>query len=401
MFRIKIISLFLTLFSVFIFSGCNSDSSESSSSAGSGATDQKIGVLLPLTGNLSGAGRSFKTAVELAASRHSNCELVVKDTQSIGMTGEAMMAEFEDEGVDVIIGPAGSEVASWAKGYADKSGQTLLSCSCTATSLSIPNDSLFRFAVPDMAQAKVLVDRLSDWNISHIAIFVQSDIYGSGLAAELTSKFTEGGGTVFQTYDMRGASSVEDMTYILDELSSDLTPVLATVDESQIGIVLVMYEQAVTLLEVADSYAGLDLLNWFGTDSLAMSGELLNNDTAASFALKTGFTCSLIADFSNDAYEQVKAEISNALGYSASAYTVMYHDAVYIVMDAIERAGGTSASALRAAIREAAEDFTGATGPVLLDANGDRDSHKIYNFWEITISGGDYSWKQGLSREIL
>lgn len=399
MLRIKRLSLILILASVCIFCGCSSSSSGSASSVGT--DDRKIGVLLPLTGNLSGAGKSFKTAIELAASRHSNCELVVKDTQSMGMTGEAMMAEFEDEGVDMIIGPAGSEVARWAKDYADKSGQTLLSCSCTATSLAIPNDSLFRFAVPDTAQAQVLVDRLSDWNITHIAIFVQSDIYGSGLAAELTSKFTEGGGTVFQTYDMRGASSVEDMTYILDQLSNDLEPVLTTVDESQIGIVLVMYEQAVTLLEVADSYDTLDLLNWFGTDSLAMSGELLNNDTAASFALKTDFTCPIIAEFDNDQYDQVKAEISNALGYSASAYTVMYHDAVDIVMDALERAGGTSASALRAAIREAAEDFTGATGPVLLDANGDRDSHKIYNFWEITVSGGDYSWKQGLSREIL
>lgn len=401
MFSIRILSMFLALFTAFVLSGCSNSSSGPVSSADSGVTVHKIGVLLPLTGNLSGAGQSFKDAVELASGKHPNCELVVKDTKSLALTSESMMAEFEYEGVNMIIGPAGSEATKWAKEYADKSGQTLLSCSCTAVSLEIPNDSLFRFAVSDTAQAKALSERLTDWRITHIAIFVQSDIYGSGLAFELVTEFTKDGGNVFQIYDMRGASTVEDMIYVIDQLSNDLEPVLNEVNESQVGIVLIMYEQAVTLLETAESYDNLDLLSWFGTDSLANSNEILKNDTAASFALRTHFTCPIIADFDNDAYRDVRDEISAVIGYPASVYAVMYHDSVFVVMDALNRAGGDTADILRPALREAALDFEGATGPIMLDVNDDRDSHKIYNFWEVTVAGGSYSWKKALSKEVF
>ncbi|NCC25931.1 MAG: ABC transporter substrate-binding protein [Deltaproteobacteria bacterium] len=384
---IKTFPLLLLFFAVAL-SGCNGSSSDSDSNA----TLHKIGVLLPLTGDLAGAGQTFKASVEVAAAKRPKTRLIVKDSQSLAVTSEAMMSEFKAEGVDMVIGPAGSEAALGAKNFADQNDQTLLSCSSTAVSLAIPNDSLFRFAVPDMAQAQVLAQKITDSGITHLAVFVQPDIYGHGLSSALADNFKNAGGTVFATYSMRGASSVEDMRYILDQFSQDLSPVLEEVGEARIGVVLVMYEQAVTLLQVADDYMGLHRLTWYGTDSLALSTVLTGNALASAFAVRSDFSCPLTAEFSNDEYQKIKDEISAVIGGPASVYAVMYHDALLVTFDAIEKAGGQSPEILRPALREVAAAFSGATGPIALDVNDDRSEPKTYNFWKVTVQGGGYAW---------
>jgi ABC-type branched-subunit amino acid transport system substrate-binding protein len=310
------------------------------------------------------------------------------------MTSEAMMAEFDAEEIKMIIGPVGSQAANWARDYADGHGQTLLSCAATAVSLGVAGDSLFRFAIPDTFQGQALVREMANSGITQLAIFVQSDIYGSGLSAEITRAFEDNGGNVFQIYDMRGASTVDDMTYILDQLSSDLVPVLESVDESQVAIAVIMYEQAVTLLEVANDYDTLHRLSWFGTDSLALNSKLVNNAMAASFAVRTDFRCPIMAEFPNEAYQSLKEEISAVTGSIPSVYEILHHDAVMVVCDAMQNAGDQSPENLRPALREAAGNFDGATSPILLDANDDRiaESNQMYDFWKVVADGARFTW---------
>ncbi len=377
------ITLLFSFFLTIAFGGCDNNGG-----------NHKIGILLPLTGSLAGVGQNFKTAVEIAAAKLDQCELVIKDSESSAFTSAAMMAEFDNEGIKMVIGPAGSEAASWAKDYADQHGQTLLSCTATAVSLGIADDSLFRFAIPDTFQGQTLVNKIVDSGITQLAIFVQSDIYGSGLSAEIERAFKENGGNVFQVYNMRGAATTQDMTYILDQLSLDLLPVLDTVDESQVGIVLVMYEQAVTLLEVANDYDTLDSLSWFGTDSLAQNSKLIDSSTAASFAVKTAFRCPIMAEFTSAAYQSLKEEFSSVTGRIPSVYEILHHDAVLVVWDALQKAGDQSPDILRPCLKEAAENFDGAISPIVLDANDDRvaESNNMYDFWKVIADGENYTW---------
>lgn len=253
---------------------------------------------------------------------------------------------------------------------------------------------ILRFAIPDTFQGQALVREMANSGITQLAIFVQSDIYGAGLSAEITRAFEENGGNVFQIYDMRGASTVGDMTYILDQLSSDLVPVLQSVDESQVGVAVIMYEQAITLLEVANDCDTLHRLSWFGTDSLALNDKLVNNAMAASFAVRTDFRCPIMAEFPNEAYQSLKEEISAVTGSIPSVYEILHHDAVMVACDALQNAGDQSPENLRPALRAAAENFDGATSPILLDANDDRiaESNQMYDFWKVVADGARFAW---------
>lgn len=384
--------------------GCNGSSSSDSDS---NAADQKykLGVLLPLTGDLQAAGETFKAALEVAAAKQPECQLVIKDSEGSGITSQTKMAEFKNEGIDMIIGPAGSEPATWAKDYADQNGQTLLSCSASAVSLGIPADSLFRLAVSDEAQADVLTQKISEAGITHVAIFLQPDVYGQGLYAELTDNFNASNINVNTTYNIRGGMSEEAASsYFLPLLeNATLAMVNSGVPADQIGVVLLMYEQAITLLQEADNYQSYNFaaLKWFGTDAIALSTALTDNATAASFARRANLICSISAEFANADYAAVKQEIQNVLGEPPSVYAVMYHDALLIVCDAIERAGTQSSDMLRPKLRESIQAFDGASSPITLNPNDDRSSHKLYDFWKIEVDGGRYSWSWDSQKEAL
>jgi len=379
------------LVAVLLLAGCDSDSSHHSES--SPANSYQVGVLLPLSGDLAIQGASFKAAIELAADQYPSCELTIKDSEGSGMTAQNAVAEFKQQQIEVIIGPAGSEAADWARAVADSNNQTLLSCSSTAAALALPNDSLFRFAVTDQVQARAMSDKMLNDGITHLAVFLQSDIYGSGLFSALKVEVESWGGTVFGVYDMRGANSVESMNYPLDSFKNDVDLLLDTVGESNIGVAVIMYEQGVNLLAAADEYDQIHRLKWYGSDALALNSKLINDLKAASFAIKTDFSCPILSAFSNPEYTTVKDQISQLIDAPASVYAVMYYDALHVVIDALDQAVSTSSSDFRSALRISAANYSGATGPILLDGNDDRIGHDSFDFWKVASGSGAYVWE--------
>ena len=67
----------------------------------------KIGVLLPLTGQHGDAGQSFLRAIQLGLSdiKNNNIKIYPKDTKARALDAYIAAKEFEDMGINIVIGP--------------------------------------------------------------------------------------------------------------------------------------------------------------------------------------------------------------------------------------------------------------------------------------------------------
>jgi len=158
---------------------------------------QKIGAILPLSGNLSEMGAAFSGAVQLAIDEINlsyvtngvdrEIELIVHDSGSDFITALAKLETLNDEGVQFVIGPAGSEASFICSEYATNNNMLLLSGSSTAVGASIEGDNLMRFVYNDKFQGQAVADLMYNDGIRHIAILAQTDIYGKGLMDAITS----------------------------------------------------------------------------------------------------------------------------------------------------------------------------------------------------------------------
>jgi ABC-type branched-subunit amino acid transport system substrate-binding protein len=93
------------------------------------------------------------------------------------------------------------------------------------------------------------------------------------------------------------------------------------------------------------------------------------------------------------------ARIKTKSGIDADAFTLAAYDALQVAVAAY-RAVGSSASIvdLKSAFVQAAGTYTGATGPTLLNAAGDRDGG-AFDFWSLKASTNTFIWYRSSSFE--
>ena len=67
----------------------------------------KIGVLLPLSGKFQDIGESFLKAIQLALYDISNKNIIIypKDSKGNALNTYLSAKEFEDQGIEIVIGP--------------------------------------------------------------------------------------------------------------------------------------------------------------------------------------------------------------------------------------------------------------------------------------------------------
>ena len=373
--------------------GCDDDDSPSTDA-------HQVGVLVPLTGEVSDLGESIRAAVELAAqeindqalnTRH-RIELTIHDTESLPPTAAYNLNNLYDDGIRLVIGPCTSEEVSLIKTIADQNNMLMISGSATTAGLAVTGDSLMRFVVDDTAQAEVLSDKLLQDGISKIAVFYRPDIYGQGLADALAEAFTTVGGSVIAEYSYSRGGDQELFQTQLAELQIVVENEQSAEPADEIGVVVVFFQEGITLLHEADAFETLDTLKWFGTDSLAKNNLLLADSQAAAFAARTGLRCSSMAAFTNDAYTAVEAQLQAQLGKDISVFAMIYYDAVHILSQALEQVGEADVEALKEKIREVVTEYQGATGPFELNNADDRTGPKKFDFWTVTDQDGSYGW---------
>lgn len=317
--------------------------------------------------------------------------LVVEDTGSDPDEALAKVQDLHERGIDIVIGPYSSSEVLATMAYADENDVLLLSPLSTAHSLAVVDDNLYRFTPDDVEEGVAVAAMAWADGIRNLVIVTRDDEGNRGLGIAVDAAFAEAGGTVVE-----GLLYPADETDFSDEVAA-LEAAVAGIDAlgEEIGIYLAAFAEVADLFAAASGSETLGQLQWYGSNSVALSAALLEDDTAAAFAVATGYPNPILGlrDEDEPQWRPVVDGVADEIGRSPDAFALAAYDALVAAHGAIVEAGGIGDTAtIRVALEEVADGSTGLTGPLGLNEAGDR-AFATLDFWAVCQpDSGGYTW---------
>jgi branched-chain amino acid transport system substrate-binding protein len=357
-------------------------------------TDLQVGALLDLSGSWSTLGKTSQEALNLAADSINSqagmphVTVTVADTGLDPDTALAKLQQFYDDGIRVVIGPqSSSEVAAIAD-YATEHGIIIISQGSTASSLSLPDDTVFRLPPDDKLETAAMAALMQADGITTVVPVWRDDAGNAGLADSLRAAFEAAGGTV--TDGVQYAADTTDFGPTLDDVAAQLATAQEDPD-AKVGIYLAAFGEAADLFDAAAARDDLGGVNWYGSDGAALLPDLTADATAAAFAHQVTFMAPIFGlDRSTEGealWQPIAEQIKDATGIEPDAFGLSAYDALTLAAQAATVADPTAdATAYAAALVSTAATSSGITGPLALNDAGDRAAGP-FDFWAVCTAG--------------
>lgn len=197
-----------------VLAGCGSRSESSGSSSGDGKKVVKIGVIAPLSGDLSALGKGIQHSVELAAQQANESgelgdwtiEVVPADDEGKPDVGKNAATTLSgDDEVIGVVGNLNSSVAQQTQPIFAAATIAQISPANTNPTLTRGPDiaapkrqypTYFRTCTTDLVQGTFAAKFLLDQGITNVATIHDKKTYGQGLVAAFTENFEKGGGKI-------------------------------------------------------------------------------------------------------------------------------------------------------------------------------------------------------------
>ena len=364
--------------------------------------EARFGVLLCLTGEMSSFGEAGEAAFEVAVEdvntffssigSETSVSLVVEDTETDPEVALEKLKSLAGNGVRVVIGPQTSAEVKAVKAYAEENHILLVSHECTAPSLAIAEDNLFRFCPDDTHQAEAVARLMWDEGVRVVIPLWRGDVWGDDLSDATKSSFEKLGGKMVD--GVRYSPGAEDFSAELDSLNSKVSQAAVQYGADAVAVYLIAFSEAVPIfIQAAQSNSLLSTVKWYGSDGTAQLKELVNNKQAAQFAVKTSFKNPLYGEGETEKYELIKERIREKIGRDPDVYALTAYDTFWAVAQAYLAAGTDNYDALKKALPQTAESYYGATGWLGLNEAGDRKFGN-YDFWSVREDKGAFQWER-------
>lgn len=357
----------------------------------------KVGSLLPLTGGYSSVGVQVDVATQLAIDDFNayleemgagwQFVLTREDSASNPVISLEKIQTLHTGGSDIVFGPAGSERVSNVKSYVDSNNMIVLSCCSTSPAISIPGDRIFRIVADDFNQGLALGKLLEHEGIEAIVTIHIGDTYGDGLIDAATSNFMSRGGAVSEN-GIRYNPDTSEFSVSVSTLADEVQKYVDMYGADNVGIVVVAFDEIVSILQAADNYPVLKDVHWFGSETIAQSGPILDDRIASSFVSEAGLsTVQLLLD-TGDKADHVMEALADEFGDSPNAFVYTGYDAVWLVGLSILEADSADPADIVIVLPYIAADYSGALSSTRLNENGDLATVN-YQIW--TTSGAQWT----------
>ena len=393
------IKLFIALVaSLFIFTGCDKNEEVNGQ-----VTTIQISALLSETGGLSYIGLSSKSALEIAineinqdfSSKNSpyRFELKVYDTQLNPTIAVQAMQSIAASGCRFVIGPLSSAEVTAVKPIADSLGILVVSPSSTASSLSIANDMVFRFVPGDQIVGQAMANSIANEGKKALVLISRNDVGSLGLNAAYASSFANLGydTSLVATFD----GTTTDFSSVIANVKNQIINYSTTHPRSEIGVVSTSFDETTLLFNQAYGDSVLSSVNWYGGDGFYKNQNLLTNSSASQFAVNTNFYSPgfSLPIATQNVWSPLLNKIYNISGQEGDAFTLNSYDIVKVLAKMVQQNFGVPAFGLpiRNAFTTAANGYQGITGPILLNANGDR-ANGTFDYYGVQYSNNAYEW---------
>ena len=352
-----------------LLAGCGADSGGSGASSSGKGDTIKIGLNLELSGAVASYGTGINQGVELAVDEINaaggvdgkQIQLIPVDNKSDGQeaTNGAIKLTDKDK-VVAIIGAATSGNTIAQVEIANNNKTVLITPSGTSMVVTVNekgklNEYAFRTTFIDPFQGTVAANfALNELGVKTAAVYGDNaSDYAKGLGAAFIETFEAGGGTI-----------VKQESYIAKD--TDFRSTLTRIKSADPEFVYIPgYYEEVGLIVKQARELGIDvpLMGGDGWDSptlveLAGAGALNNTFVTAAYAAEDPDP--MIQNF-------VKA-FTEKHGEAPDGFSALGYDTVYLLKDAIERAGAVDSVKIKEAL-EQTKDFPLVTGALTIDEN--------------------------------
>lgn len=371
----KFASLFLaSSLLVGVLAGCAGGEEGTSSNGGEGSSASggdtiKIGANLELSGAVASYGTSEADAIDLAVEEINadggidgkQIELIKVDNKSDAAeaTSAAIKLTSQDK-VVAIIGAATSGASVAQVQIATDTKTPMISPSGTSTTVTVGDDGkvnpfTFRTAFIDPFQGTVAANfATNELKVKTAAVYADNaSDYAKGLAASFIKDFEAAGGTI-----------VAEESYVAKD--TDFRSTLTRIKSSNPEFVFIpgYYEEVGLIVKQARELGiTVPLMGADGWDSPTIV------DLAGADALNNTFIITAYSADDPDGKAKAFAEsFSKKYGKEPNSFNALGYDSVYLLKDAIERAGSTDGTKIKEAI-EATDQLELVTGLYSVDEN--------------------------------
>lgn len=357
-----------------------------------------IGALLDFSGSWITLGRASEATLNIAVDeinqqlesdgRDERVRLVIEDTGLDPDTALEKLEALHEQGVQVVVGPQSSSEVSALKDFADENDILIISQGSTASTLSLPDDNVFRFAPDDRQEAQALIPLFLDDGVQTLLPVCRNDQGNQGLCDSVSAGFEEAGGTSLEQIDYEGDA---DAASVVEQIQT----ALAGSDPATTAIYLAAFEEVVGLFTEA-SAAGLDNVTWYGSSSLALSPVLIaeENAEAEAFAETVSFPNPIFGlnPDNSGRWQPLADSVAEEVDFEPDAFALSTYDIVNIAVDAYLAVGFDDFAAYKAEFAEIAASYDAVTDSTELNESGDR-LIAAFDFWQIQpAADGGYEW---------
>ena len=392
----KLLALALAAVMVLGLAACGE---KTPSGGSSGDKVIKIGVYEPSSGANGAGGKKEVLGIEYANSvvptvtiggEEYKVQLEIVDNQSENDKGVSAAQQLVSAGVSIVLGSYGSGVSMAAAPVFDEAKIPAIGCSCTNPGVTLGNPYYFRVCYLDPFQGSVLAYLAKDEFQAQVAYVLTElgDDYSVGLGQYFSQECERLGIQVVADQNPAGNTDMSGFITAAKNANADVifAPTSTTVasllidQAASAGIPLIAgdtWDDAVILQAATKSGADVYFSTFYDAGASEMAAEFMS-----------GFQGWLNAN---------SDKLNNNGGTdTVSAVSALGYDAYMVAIEAIKAADTTDSDAIATALADVT--YTGVTGDVVFDEEGDVDKNIIFIKGVDTEKGAFYSVKeQGLS----
>lgn len=368
-------------------------------------TTIRIGGLYSITGNWSSLGNNSQDAMKIAlidvndylenqgakfrfSTVFYDTRLDTNDAKGMIQTG------FSKNGIRIFIGPQSSAECAAILPYANANNLLLISQGSTASSLALPNDALYRLCPGDQVEGQAIAKSLYAAGKRAVISIARNDAGNIGLQQSVGTNFTTLGGQADAIAPY--ATTTTDFTALINTLRTKIQQYSSSLGASKVAVYVASFDEAVNLFSAANNDPVLRSVNWYGGDGLTQSTALLNNTAARDFVIATSF---FAPNFGLPAQQsqglgRISTFIKSLSGLEPDAYALSVYDAMWVIARTLQANPAliNEPANLRTQFSAMANQYTGLTGSIQLNANGDRQVGS-FDYWGIVNQNGTFMWK--------
>jgi ABC-type branched-subunit amino acid transport system substrate-binding protein len=365
------------------------------------ASEVRIGVILPQTGDHDLFGIPSKAAFELAVAdmkaellnTKSNVAIKFKmedDSSNPANTLAIMQRMHEQDSIDVFFGLTGSILLGGVIDYIDS--ENLFAVSVTSTSSQYAkDDNVFRFFPSDDVLSDVITKAFVQDEIKYLIPVSKDDhIACHSLTNFVTQEATSENITTSAT--IKYSVNTTDYSATVESIRLAILEAHNHNESNEIAVFLSSYIELVEIMELLDEEI-FSTVKWYGGDA-AYVDAIFESEKASTFADLVDFKAPTLTNnpMTQDKFNAIGQRIKSKIGHTGAPFGATAYDAAINLLTSTVNCRNAETSVLKEQFVSNANRYVGATGITELNENGDR-KYATFNFDTPVNEGGAWKWQ--------